>query len=137
MLYTITNWKKQERGWIKRLDWKEFVGLKAKISSCLMDDGTEIKKIKRIKTCVIETKIRHQNLKNCVLNNEIISKSQQIFKTEAHTVYTEEVNKIALSDNDDKRLLAYDGVTTHPYGYNTGKVCKTKILSKVYINDQF
>ena len=40
----------------------------------------------------------------CFFNNEVILKSQQRFKTEAHNVYTKEVNKIALSSNDDKRL---------------------------------
>ena len=38
------------------------------------------------------------------MNNEIISKSQQRLKSEAHNVYTEEINKIALRSNDDKRL---------------------------------
>ena len=43
-------------------------------------------------------------------------KSQQRFKSEAN-VYTEEVNKIALSSNDDKRLQIYDRITTYLYGY--------------------
>ena len=52
-----------------------------------------------------------------MLNNELILKLQQRFQSEAHNVYTEEVNKIALSSNDDKRLQACDGITTYPYGY--------------------
>ena len=94
---------------------KGFVGLRAKTYSCLMDDGTEIKK-QRNKKCVIETDLWHQDFKDCVLNDIIILKSQQRFKSEAHHVCTE-VNKIALSSNDDKKLLTYDGVTTYPYGY--------------------
>ena len=54
--------------------------------------------------------------KDCLFNNEIILKSQQRFKSKAHSVNKEEVNKIALSSNDDKRLQAYDGITTYPYG---------------------
>ena len=50
-------------------------------------------------------------------DTKTILKSQQRFKSEAHNVYTEEVNKIALSSNDDKRLQAYDGIPTYPYGY--------------------
>ena len=38
-------------------------------------------------------------------NNEVVLKSQQRFKSERHDVYTENVNRIALSDNDNKRLL--------------------------------
>ena len=30
-------------------------------------------------------------------------------------MYTEEVNKIALSSNDNKRLQTFDRVTTYPY----------------------
>ena len=62
----------------------------------------------------MKTKLRHQDYKNYVLNNEIILESQQRFKSEAHNVCTEEVNKIALSSNDYKRLQAYDGITTYP-----------------------
>ena len=67
------------------------------------------------------------------MNNKAIPKSQQIFKSEAHNAYTEEVNKIALSSNDDKRLQNYDRITSYPYGTSAGKVCKTEILSKVNI----
>ena len=48
--------------------------------------------------------------KDRLLSNDIILKSQQRFKSEAHNVYTEEVNKIALSSNDDKRLQTYDRI---------------------------
>ena len=61
-------------------------------------------------------------------------KSQQRFKSETHNVCTEEINKIALSVNDDKRLQTYDQITSYPYGTSVGKVCKTEMLSKVKIN---
>ena len=48
-------------------------------------------------------------------------------------MYTEEVNKIALSSNDDKRPQTFDRITSYPYGTSTGKVCKTELLSKVSI----
>ena len=41
-------------------------------------------------------------------------------------MYTEEVNKIALSSNDDKRLQTFDKVTTYPYGTNAFKVCESE-----------
>ena len=49
---------------------------------------------------------------------------QQRFQSEAHNVYTEEINKIALSSNDDKRLQTFDGIATYPYGSTAFKVCK-------------
>ena len=60
-------------------------------------------------------------------------KSQQRFKSKRHDVYTEEINKIALSSNDDKRLQTFDRITSYPYGTSAGKVCKTEILNKLNI----
>ena len=71
--------------------------------------------------------------KDCLLNNEIILKSQPRFKGEAHNVYNEGINKIALSSDDDKTLQTFDRITSYPYGTSAGKVCKTELLSKVNI----
>ena len=57
-------------------------------------------------------------------------KSRQRFKSEAHNVYTEEINKIALSNNDDKRLQTFDRITSYAYGTSVGKECKNKLQSK-------
>ena len=69
-----------------------------------------------------------EDYKDSLFNDEIILKSQQRFKSDCHNVYTEEVNKIALSSNDDKRLQAFDKVTTYPYGTNAFKVCESKMM---------
>ena len=45
-------------------------------------------------------------------------------------MYTEEVNKIALSSNDDKRIQTFDKVTKYPYGTNVFKVCENEMLLK-------
>ena len=45
-------------------------------------------------------------------------------------IYTEEVNKIALSSNDDKIIQTFDKVTTFPYGTNVFKVCENEMLLK-------
>ena len=51
-------------------------------------------------------------------------------------VYTE-VNKIALSSNDDKRLQTFDGIITYPIGTNAFKVCENEmtyvILKKIIL----
>ena len=82
----------------------EFAALRPKSYSYLMDDGNNDQKAKGTKKCVIKRRLKFNDYKDCLLNNEIILKSQQRFKSEAHNVYTGEVNKIALSSNDDKRL---------------------------------
>ena len=111
----------------------EFAALRAKTYSYLIGDDIEVKKDKVIKKCVIKRILKFQDYKNCLFNNEVILTSQQRFKSELHYVYTEEVNKIALSSNDDKRLKTYDGITKYLYGTTAGRVCKTEILSKVNI----
>ena len=44
-------------------------------------------------------------------------------------MYTEEVNKIALSSNDDKRLQTFNGITTYPYGANAFKVRESEMMT--------
>ena len=74
------------------------------------DDKNKIinKKAKGTKKCVIKRELMFENYKGSLFNNKIILKSQQRFKSDHHKVYTEEVNKIALSSNDDKRLQSFD-----------------------------
>ena len=62
------------------------------------------KKAKGTKKCVIKRTFIFKNYKDCLFNDETILRSQQGFKNYHHKVYTEEVNKIALSSDDDERL---------------------------------
>ena len=71
-----------------------------------------------------------KNHKDCFLNNKIILQSQKRFKSDYHNVYTEQINKIALSYNIDKRLQAFDKITTYPYETNAFIVCESEKLSK-------
>ena len=95
----------------------EFVTLRPKTYSYLTDDCKEDKKAKGTKKCVLKRMIKFNDYKNCLLNCEVVLKSQQIFKSKGHNVYTENINKIAFSSNDDKRLIASDKITSYPYGY--------------------
>ena len=65
---------------------------------------------------MIKTELKFNDYKGCLLNDKVVLKSQQRFKSKRHDVYTENVNKIALSNNDNKRLLTFDKITTYPYG---------------------
>ena len=82
------------------------------------------KKGKRTKKCVIERKTKFNDYKDCSFNNKTILKSQQRFKSDYHNVYTERINKIVLSSNDDKRLQTFNKITIYPYGTNPFKVCR-------------
>ena len=99
----------------------EFVTLRPKTYSYLTDDGKEDKKAKGTKKCVIKRMIKFNAYKNCLLKEKVILKSQQRFISKKHNVYTENINKIALSNNDDKRIVSSDKITSYPYRYK-GKI---------------
>ena len=95
----------------------EFVTLRPKTYSLLTDDGREDKKAKGTKKCVIKKTTKFNDYKECLLNDEVILKSQQRFISKKHDVYTENINKIALSNNDDKRIVSSNKITSCPYRY--------------------
>ena len=55
-------------------------------------------------------------------------KSQKKFQSDHHRVYTEEVNKIALSNDDDKRIQTYGKIIIYRYGTNIFKVCEVEMV---------
>ena len=61
--------------------------------------------------------IKLNDYKKCLLNDEVIFKSQQRFISKKHDVYTENINKIALSNNDYKRIVSSDKISSYTYGY--------------------
>ena len=103
----------------------EFCALRAKAYSFLIDGYSDDdyeknkiinKKAKGTKKCIVKREIIFKNYVDAVLNDKVLIKSQQRFRSDHHKVYTEEVNKIALSSNDDKRIQTSDRITTYPYG---------------------
>ena len=80
----------------------EVVALRPKTWAYLMDDGSEHKKAKVTKKCVIKRRLMFE--KDCLFNEKTIFKIQQRFKSYYHDMYTEEINKVALSSNDNKRI---------------------------------
>ena len=95
----------------------EFTALRPKTYSYLTDYDNIDKKVKGTKKCVINKMIKFNDYKQCLLNGEIIFKSQQRFISNKHDVYTEDVNKIALSNDDDKRIVSLDKISSYQYGY--------------------
>ena len=95
----------------------EFVTLRPKTYSFLTDDGKEDKKAKGTKKCIIKKMIKFNDYKKCLLNDEKILKSQQRFISKKFDVYTENINKIALSNNDDKRIVSSNKISSCPHGY--------------------
>ena len=100
----------------------EFVTLRPKTYSYLINDFKEDKKAKGTKKCAIRRMIKFNDYKNCLLEHEVILKPQQRFISKKHDLETENINKIALSNNDDKRIVSSDKITSYPYRYK-GKKC--------------
>ena len=84
----------------------EFCALRAKAYAYKLSNDTECKKAKGTKKSGIKRELMFENYKDSLFNDRIILRSQQRFRSDHHRVYTEEVNKIALSSNDDKRIQA-------------------------------
>ena len=95
----------------------EFVGLRAKLYSYKMEEGKENKKCKGIKKAVVEKSITHEDYKTCLETGKEQLRRQNIIRSYEHTLYTEEINKIALSAADDKRYLLKDSFDTLAWGH--------------------
>ena len=61
--------------------------------------------------------IKFNDYKKCLLDDEVILEPQQRFISKKPHVYTENINKIALSNNDDKRIVSSNKISSFPYGY--------------------
>ena len=91
-----------------------------------MDDDSEHKEAKGTRKCLIKRRLMFENYIDCLLNNKIILQSQQRFKSDH-----QQINNVALSNNDDNRLQIFDKITIYPYRANAFKVCKSEMLSKI------
>ena len=106
---------------------EEFVGLRAKLYSYKMFEGKEEKKCKGIKKPVIKN-ISFENYKECLLNQKPQMKKMNVIRSRKHQIFSETVNKIALSANDDKRIIQKDGISTFAWGH----ILKSEISTAVF-----
>jgi len=95
----------------------EFVGLRAKLYSYKMD-GVEEKKCKGINKSTRDNYITFDDYYNCLITRKDQHRTMNVLKSYKHVMYAETINKVALSAEDDKRIILEDGITTVPYGYN-------------------
>ena len=78
--------------------------------------NSESKKCKGIKKCVVKRMINFDDYKKCLFSGERTHRSQLLFRSRKHEVRTLEVNKLALSREDDKRI-SIDGVASCAIGH--------------------
>ena len=99
----------------------EFVALRPKLYAYRKLNGSEDKKCKGIKKCVVKKNVNFDDYKEC-LNSPVESntyRSQLMFRNRKHEVYMVEVNKVTLNRNDDKQIAKKDGITTLVGGHKS------------------
>ena len=92
----------------------KFVALASELYAFLDIDNAEEKKTKGVKKCVIKKVLKFNHYMDALLLNKTIRSTQQRFKSDYHTITTEEINKTSLSRKDDKRIQSFDGIHTYP-----------------------
>ena len=89
-----------------------FIGLRPKLYSFKIEEGKNIKKCKGIKKSVVSKGITFEHYFDCLFTGDKQMRSMKIIQSKNHNIYSKEVNKIALSCEDDKRLVQINKVDT-------------------------
>ena len=89
-----------------------FAGLRPKLYSFKVEDGSLTKKCKGISKNVVKNEIEFEDYVSCLLTGERQNKSMKIIRSENHDIYSKEVNKLALSNEDDKRIVLENKINT-------------------------
>ena len=95
---------------------EEFVGLRSKLYSYKLHEK-EHKRCKGVKKSVVAKTITHEDYKNCLRTKNEQLRTMNVIRSHLHDTYTEQINKVALSADDDKRIILEDGVITLAYGH--------------------
>ena len=95
---------------------EEFVGLRSKLYSYKIHEK-EHKRCKGVKRSVVAKSITHEDYKNCLMTKNEQHRTMNVIRSHLHDIYTEQINKVALSADDDKRIIMEDGVSTLAYGH--------------------
>ena len=77
-----------------------------------MEEEGEIRKAKGVKKNVIKKSLRFEDYKKCLFSGENLMKEMNIIRSQNHDIYSMTVNKVALSANDDKRLICSNKIDT-------------------------
>ena len=93
---------------------KEFCDGGCGLKTCIGNGG---KKCKGAKKAVVKKGITLEDYKECVFNLQSKNITQLCFRTHDHEMFTEKINKVALSPKDDKRVILSDGIRTVPVGH--------------------
>ena len=101
----------------------EFVGLRAKLYSYKMLDGSEDKQFKGVTKNVTKRSIQFDDYRKCLFTRKEQHRKMNVIRSHCHEIYSEEINKIALSSDGDKLVIMADVIYTLAYGHTNLKNC--------------
>ena len=94
----------------------EFIGLRSKMYSLLLENGSEKKTAKGVVRSIMSKELKHRTYKNILESNGKMYSNMKVIRSSKHQLYTMEINKVSLSAYDDKRWSRDDGVSSYVYG---------------------
>ena len=98
---------------VARRQITHFVGPRPKLYSFKVEEcGQDTKKCKGIKKNIVKKDISFEDYVQCLFSGEKQMRSMKIIRSENHDIYSKEVNKVALSNEDDKRNVLEDKINT-------------------------
>ena len=89
-----------------------FVGLRPKLYTYKIEGQGEKQRAKGVKKCVIKKSLSFEDYKKCPFTEEELMRDMNILRSQNHEIFSMTVNKVALSSNDDKRLLCPNKIDT-------------------------
>ena len=99
-----------------------------------MHEGKEEKKCKGIKKNVIRKKITQEDYKKCLFERQSKLAKMNVIRSRAHIIFTEKINKDALSCEDDKRFILEDG--NHTFALKHSKIkCFDKLRNLQFLRN--
>ena len=101
----------------------EFVGVRAKLYYYKMLDGSEDNICKGVTKNVTKRSIQFDNYQECLFSKKEQHRKMNVKRSHCHEIYTEEINKIILSSDDDNRVIMADGLHILAYGHKNFKNC--------------
>lgn len=97
----------------------EFIGLRSKMYTFKVQDGTVTKKLKGVKKSCLDNKITFEDYYNCLFNKEEKLTSMNLIRSRKHTIFSVKQNKLALSSKDEKRCILENKINTLPFGHKS------------------
>ena len=99
----------------------EFVGLRVKLYSYRIFDISEDKKCKGVTKNGTRRSISFDDYRECLFSRKEQYRKMNVMRSHRHEIYTEEINKIVLSSDDDKGVIMADGIHSLAYGHTNIK----------------